>query len=929
MSEDRRGEFRVFGPPGTGKTTWMSKQISVAAEKFGVNNVVVASFTKAAAKEVAGRELPIPEEAIGTLHALCYRALGKPKIAEAFLKEFGEAAGMLFTGASIAPGMDEGADRPAGTTQDDEDYMELSRLRNLMVSREAWPDRIRAFEKVWSGWKQEHDMMDFTDLIEIASKDMLYAPGNAQVGFFDECLAGDTIVMLEGVGPVPIGDVVESQTGGRVLSWDGNAACWRKITGWHKSKVRGRRIVSIGGVLATEDHEVFVAGEGFVPCIELCFHEKECVVLSGYEKIQQPEIVDRGPVRSRARKCSRGLAHFCGERGEHQCSAGYDERIRPVGIPALESGGAQRVGSICDRSTADELGRVDIPGRDENTPRVHKSHGRGQKPRGHYEENEPNGSCGPVHGRREYPEEQACGSHLDALTRFRGDRRHLGVDGQEWGAERHQHICKGDSNQAAQGWRELPCEAGRASCSSVHGIENARDTTGKKGPESCAYFDCPSCSLPCLWAGASRKKISAVLREERMQEGNGTQGDCEIQGDENVFCIGVEGTECFFAGGVLVHNCQDSTPLQHALMRRWGKSMEFFILAGDDDQCLYSFLGARHSTLVGDGFPEERKLFLRQSWRVPRAVQAYAQRVIEKVAVRQAKDYRPRDEEGEVCVNNGVTFKRPERLIPEIEEDLAKGHTVMVLAPCSYALNPTVKALKAQGIGICNPYRPSRGDWNPLAISKKKESALSRVLDFLNPAMVLAFEGEEKGSLIWSPKQVLAWMKVIDHKSLFARGAAAHFKRMAEEERVGAAEMLEALWQYSTQPGVISGLITALSKGDKDTARRFLRTSFNPSSKICAENADYALRCVERAGSEEEAARPKVCVGTIHSVKGGQADSIYIIPDVPQNVYLETLHSREAYDSSIRLAYVALTRAKRKVSIFRPDTRFTLRGIYS
>src|ERR1700741_2119358 len=76
-------EYRVFGPPGTGKTTTLSKQIHRAVERFDSNSVLVTSFSRAAAAELTGRELPVEEERIGTLHSHCYRAIGSPEIAEA------------------------------------------------------------------------------------------------------------------------------------------------------------------------------------------------------------------------------------------------------------------------------------------------------------------------------------------------------------------------------------------------------------------------------------------------------------------------------------------------------------------------------------------------------------------------------------------------------------------------------------------------------------------------------------------------------------------------------------------------------------------------------------------------------------------------------------------------------------------------------
>lgn len=92
--EDAR-EFKIFGPPGTGKTTNLSRQIRRAADRFGADSVLVTSFSRAAAAELAGRDLPVSPERLGTLHSHCYRALGAPQIAEANLKESAEAARRL------------------------------------------------------------------------------------------------------------------------------------------------------------------------------------------------------------------------------------------------------------------------------------------------------------------------------------------------------------------------------------------------------------------------------------------------------------------------------------------------------------------------------------------------------------------------------------------------------------------------------------------------------------------------------------------------------------------------------------------------------------------------------------------------------------------------------------------------------------------
>src|SRR5689334_8001563 len=83
-------EFQVLGPPGTGKTTFVSNWIGQAAEKYGPERMFVASFTRAAAAELVSRDLPVPDDQVGTLHRHCFRALGSPSIAEGHVKEWND-----------------------------------------------------------------------------------------------------------------------------------------------------------------------------------------------------------------------------------------------------------------------------------------------------------------------------------------------------------------------------------------------------------------------------------------------------------------------------------------------------------------------------------------------------------------------------------------------------------------------------------------------------------------------------------------------------------------------------------------------------------------------------------------------------------------------------------------------------------------------
>jgi len=63
---------RIVGPPGAGKTTFLSRQIERAAEKYPADLVMVCSFTRAAVRELLVQLKP--EEAATVMHSLVLQA---------------------------------------------------------------------------------------------------------------------------------------------------------------------------------------------------------------------------------------------------------------------------------------------------------------------------------------------------------------------------------------------------------------------------------------------------------------------------------------------------------------------------------------------------------------------------------------------------------------------------------------------------------------------------------------------------------------------------------------------------------------------------------------------------------------------------------------------------------------------------------------
>ena len=162
-----------------------------------------------------------------------------------------------------------------------------------------------------------------------------------------------------------------------------------------------------------------------------------------------------------------------------------------------------------------------------------------------------------------------------------------------------------------------------------------------------------------------------------------------------------------------IDEAQDMTPLQFAIVRKWGQFMNHLFIVGDEDQTLYEFLGASPESMLEPKIDDDLIVVLSQSHRVPRAVQRWAENVIKRVEKRQPKQYRPRDVEGEVR-HSVATAADPSAIFSDVSDDVKAGKTVMILASCAYMLSDVIQGLRAMGMAYHNPYRLQQGAWNPL-----------------------------------------------------------------------------------------------------------------------------------------------------------------------------------------------------------------------
>ena len=354
---------------------------------------------------------------------------------------------------------------------------------------------------------------------------------------------------------------------------------------------------------------------------------------------------------------------------------------------------------------------------------------------------------------------------------------------------------------------------------------------------------------------------------------------------------------------VVVDEAQDLSRLQLAVVRQWGQHADHLLLAGDDDQAILTFAGSDPEALLETDGPEYFRFVLSQSYRVPRAIHALSQVWVQKLTTREPKEYRPRDHDGEIRLLRKGTYKYPEPIVDDAEQQLSRGKTVMFLAPCSYMVDPLKQVLRRRGLPFHNPYRRKRFDWNPLELRQHGASAADRLLSFLKPRP----DGRDAP---WSGEDLRRWALWLQAESILRDGAIESIKKFSPTDVV-TMETLIQLFEFDA----LEELVGVVSERPFTECIEWWLAHVTTKKR---KQAEYSARVALRHGIKALTDRPRIIVGTGHSVKGGEADLVYICPDLSPAGMQQWEGPRKGRDAVIRLGYVMITRARESLVICEP-----------
>ena len=309
---------------------------------------------------------------------------------------------------------------------------------------------------------------------------------------------------------------------------------------------------------------------------------------------------------------------------------------------------------------------------------------------------------------------------------------------------------------------------------------------------------------------------------------------------------------------LIVDEAQDLTPLQWKQVEVLKQTAQRVWYAGDDDQCIHRWNGVDLGSFMNAC---DNKQVLGQSYRVPRSVFQLANRIVNRIGYRHPKDWKPREEDG------NVNFS-----LHWYDVDIDEGSWT-IMARTNRSLNIVQSLLKEEG------YFYER--YGNTSFSQKDLRAM-RTWDLL-------LEGKNIG--VKECKEMYERMPKQGDRALLKRGATKTFDAVDPDG-------------FHNYDSLVSehGL---LASRDVDAA----------TVVDLSEEDRYYLSAIKRRG--ESLDKPRIKLSTIHRMKGGEDDNILLLTDSSYPAM-----KNPDQDDEHRVFYTAVTRARKNLHIVQSNSKY-------
>jgi DNA helicase-2/ATP-dependent DNA helicase PcrA len=326
-----------------------------------------------------------------------------------------------------------------------------------------------------------------------------------------------------------------------------------------------------------------------------------------------------------------------------------------------------------------------------------------------------------------------------------------------------------------------------------------------------------------------------------------------------------------------IDEAQDNSKLQNSLMRHWfwdNSRCESVTYAGDDDQTIFGWSGAQRGALKYIAEHSDLTI-LDQSYRIPRTVHDLALSIISQNKNRVPKTYRPRDDEGSLAFAGDPS---------DAIDSLGDGDTLVLVRNVMFA-----KAAREACLRNGRLFSSEVGAWSPLDRKDIKQAfgAICSWQDGKNASAA------EFASLIALVPVTHGEARLLPHGI-----------KKRSKENADPVPLWRAREQFKLNNTVDAFLgelpFELLQMGVTPEERAYLHL--------------VRLRDPKLSGH-------RLTITSSHRSKGREADNVIVIPDMARRTVKRRFASVEGREEENNVAYVTVTRAKKREVIVDPGWR--------
>ncbi len=316
---------------------------------------------------------------------------------------------------------------------------------------------------------------------------------------------------------------------------------------------------------------------------------------------------------------------------------------------------------------------------------------------------------------------------------------------------------------------------------------------------------------------------------------------------------------------------QDSSALLDSVFRRLVSvpQCKYVYLSGDPFQSIFHFSGADPSCFLGWGGDGAKRRVMKKSYRCPKPILQLGEMILRDCSDYWDREIEPADHDG---VIDTIRWRK------HVVWDIDPSESWLLIARTNFHANRLASALRHAGI----PWIPTKGKggWN----SPNKQDGLNCLYNL------------EKGWPIggeWWRRAIKLLPSEYNGVELLTRGTKTKYSKKENYEKLGTIQAHEI-----ENIGATEALV------------EMFRT--REWRRVVEGGQDYGS-AVDRWGIDV-VQKPKVRVGTIHSVKGAEADNVLYLTTTAKAITAGQ-NDVSGADAERRVEYVAVTRARKRLIV--------------